>query len=291
MTHGWTGTNIQVSGWIMATQDNQTLRFLIDGEVTSTFGTRPQAPGTGIVQQSPMAFYTALNLSPTNHTLEIINVANSDIPALWLDYFLVSSGSLETTSAGDSSSHQSATSKSSTPTVSTPSSKATGSAHTSTTPPPRAVHTTPIIIGATAGAALLVIIAVVCACMVWRRRRLTRIGKACFPSHIQVFLPDTRTTHQTKHMLLAYSPTYQCGVARRCPQRALPVPPRPICIRSHRVPQAVPCTHPRYPNASTTLPFPLRSTRVDPQPQHKSLLTHKRPKTLNRANLRTRETP
>ena len=94
-------------------------------------------------------------------------------------------------------------------------------------------------------------------------------------------------------MLLAYSPTYQCGVARRRPQRALPVPRRP-CLRSHRVPQAVPCTHPRYPNALTTLPFlpfPHRSKRFNPQPQHKSLPTHKRPKTPNRASLRTRETP
>ena len=91
-------------------------------------------------------------------------------------------------------------------------------------------------------------------------------------------------------MVLAYGLMDQSGVARMCPQGALPVPPRP-CIRSHPVPQAVPCTHPQYPTAPTTLPFPPRSKRVNPQPQHKSLLAHKRPKTPDRASLRTRETP
>ena len=178
MTHGWTGTNVQVYGWIMAAQQNQTLRFLIDGKATGPSGMR--SPGIA----KPVPFYASQTLSSTNHTLEIINVNYLGYPALWLDYFLVTSGSLETTtSASDSSSHQSATSQSTSTTVSTPSSTATGSAHTSTTPPSRAVHTTPLIIGATTGAALLVVITVVGTCMVRRRRRLKRRGKAYLSSH------------------------------------------------------------------------------------------------------------
>ncbi|KAL1941911.1 hypothetical protein VTO73DRAFT_6911 [Trametes versicolor] len=88
----FTGTGVHVVGTLSATDmyGLPTTTYLVDGAIVSTY-TAPLLPSTETLYN--VTFFSALNLTPGNHTVTIENMNGTRPNTFWFDYFLVDSPS------------------------------------------------------------------------------------------------------------------------------------------------------------------------------------------------------